>query len=195
MNSSEQRRFNFLYQQHLTNLTLQGKRPATIDAYSRAVRRIAAFFDCCPDNLTTQDLKVYFAQLIASHSWSTVKLDRNGLQFFYRHVLNKEWQWLDIVKPPQSKTLPDILTVPEVAAVINHTRQLRYQVFFLTLYSMGLRLGEGVSLQVCDIDSARMQVHIRHAKGGKDRFVPLPSRTRYLFNAFNLATVWRARLL
>ncbi|KZN53049.1 hypothetical protein N474_22270, partial [Pseudoalteromonas luteoviolacea CPMOR-2] len=164
-------------QQHLTNLTLQGKRPATIDAYSRAVRRIAAFFDCCPDNLTTQDLKVYFAQLIASHSWSTVKLDRNGLQFFYRHVLNKEWQWLDIVKPPQSKTLPDILTVPEVAAVINHTRQLRYQVFFLTLYSMGLRLGEGVSLQVCDIDSARMQVHIRHAKGGKDRFVPLPSRT------------------
>ncbi|MBE0389212.1 hypothetical protein PLUTE_b0111 [Pseudoalteromonas luteoviolacea DSM 6061] len=126
---------------------------------------------------------------------STVKLDRNGLQFFYRHVLNKEWQWLDIVKPPQSKTLPDILTVPEVAAVINHTRQLRYQVFFLTLYSMGLRLGEGVSLQVCDIDSARMQVHIRHAKGGKDRFVPCKSRTRYLFNAFNLATVWRARLL
>ncbi|MBE0389214.1 tyrosine-type recombinase/integrase [Pseudoalteromonas luteoviolacea] len=177
MNSSEQLRFNYLYQQHLTNLTLQGKRPATIDAYSRAVRRIAAFFDCCPDNLTTQDLKVYFAQLIASHSWSTVKLDRNGLQFFYRHVLNKEWQWLDIVKPPQSKTLPNILTVPEVAAVINHTRQLRYQVFFLTLYSMGLRLGEGVSLQVCDIDSARMQVHIRHAKGGKDRFVPLPSRT------------------
>ncbi|BBN81619.1 hypothetical protein PA25_16040 [Pseudoalteromonas sp. A25] len=88
MNSSEQLRFNHLYQQHLTNLTLQGKRPATIDAYSRAVRRIAAFFDCCPDNLTTQDLKAYFAQLIASHSWSTVKLDRNGLQFFYRYVLN-----------------------------------------------------------------------------------------------------------
>ncbi|BBN82264.1 integrase [Pseudoalteromonas sp. A25] len=177
MNSSEQLRFNHLYQQHLTNLTLQGKRPATIDAYSRAVRRIAAFFDCCPDNLTTQDLKAYFAQLIASHSWSTVKLDRNGLQFFYRHVLNKEWQWLNIVKPPQSKTLPDILTANEVAAVINHTRQLRYQVFFLTLYSMGLRLGEGVSLQVCDIDSARMHVHIRNAKGAKDRFVPLPERT------------------
>ncbi|WP_232790880.1 phage integrase N-terminal SAM-like domain-containing protein [Shewanella sp. Pdp11] len=57
---------------------MQGKRPATIDAYSRAIRRIAAYFDCCPDTLTTDDLKHYFADLIASHSWSTVKLDRNG---------------------------------------------------------------------------------------------------------------------
>ncbi|MGK0272599.1 MAG: integrase/recombinase XerD [Cocleimonas sp.] len=82
MDTHEQQRFDFLYEQHLTNLTLQGKRPATIDAYSRAVRRISAYFDCCPDNLSTDDLKRYFADLIASHSWSTVKLDRNGLQFF-----------------------------------------------------------------------------------------------------------------
>ncbi|WP_211237662.1 phage integrase N-terminal SAM-like domain-containing protein, partial [Shewanella colwelliana] len=69
-----------------------------------------AYFDCCPDNLSTDDLKRYFAQLIASHSWSTVKLDRNGLQFFYRHVLYQHWEWLNIVKPPQVKRLPDILT-------------------------------------------------------------------------------------
>ncbi|BAJ01652.1 tyrosine-type recombinase/integrase [Shewanella violacea] len=161
MNTSEQQRFDFLYEQHLTNLTLQGKRPATIDAYSRAVRRIAAFFDCCPDNLTTDDLKRYFASLIDSHSWSTVKLDRNGLQFFYRYVLNHSWEWLNIVKPPQVKRLPDILTPAEVAIVISLTRQLRYQVCFLTLYSMGLRLGEAVSLRVGDIDSQMMQVHIR----------------------------------
>jgi integrase/recombinase XerD len=68
MNTSEQLRFDFLYEQHLTNLTLQGKRPATIDAYSRAFRRISAYFDCCPDNLSTADLKHYFADLIASHS-------------------------------------------------------------------------------------------------------------------------------
>ncbi|UML92562.1 site-specific integrase [Shewanella xiamenensis] len=81
MDIHEQQRFDLLYEQHLTNLTLQGKRPATIDAYSRAIRRIAAYFDCCPDTLTTDDLKRYFADLIASHSWSTVKLDRNGLVF------------------------------------------------------------------------------------------------------------------
>ncbi|MDX1280831.1 tyrosine-type recombinase/integrase, partial [Shewanella colwelliana] len=98
-------------------------------------------------------------------------------QFFYRHVLYQHWEWLNIVKPPQVKRLPDILTPCEVAIVISLTRQLRYQVFFLTLYGMGLRLGEGISLQVGDIDSQLMQVHIRNAKGGKDRLVPLPKRT------------------
>ncbi|WP_420271405.1 site-specific integrase, partial [Moritella viscosa] len=91
MNHSQQQRFNYLYEQHLTNLRLQGKRPATIDAYSRVVRRISDYFDKSPDTLTTADLKVYFNSLIQTHSWSTVKLDRNGLQFFYRYTLDKQW--------------------------------------------------------------------------------------------------------
>ena len=57
MNIKQQAHFDSLYQQHLSNLTLQGKRPATIDAYSRALRRISAYFDCPPDTLTTQDFK------------------------------------------------------------------------------------------------------------------------------------------
>ncbi|WP_415641228.1 tyrosine-type recombinase/integrase, partial [Shewanella violacea] len=104
---------------------------------------------------------------------STVKLDRNGLQFFYRYVLNHSWEWLNIVKPPQVQRLPDILTPAEVAIVISLTRQLHYQVCFLTLYSMGLRLGEAISLRVGDIDSQMMQVHIRDAKGGKGHFLLL----------------------
>lgn len=177
MNPQQQQHFEALYQQHLNNLTLQGKRPATIDAYARAVRRIAAFFDSPPDNLSQQQLKTYFVRLIASHSWSTVKLDRNGLQFFYRYTLNKQWEWLDIVKPPQVKRLPDILTPNEVGLLITFTRQPRYQRFFYTLYCLGLRLGEGLQLTVGDIDSAHHQVHIRNAKGGKDRLVPLPDNT------------------
>ncbi len=51
--------------------------------------------------------------------------------------------------------------------------------FFLSLYSLGLRLGEGLNLTVDDIDSHRMLVHIRQGKGGKDRFIPLPKRTLY----------------
>jgi len=177
MNTSEQQHFDLLYQQHLTNLTLQGKRPATIDAYSRAVRRITAFFDRTPDTLTKADLKHYFAQLIETHSWSTIKLDRNGLQFFYRYTLERQWQWLNIVKPPQVKRIPDIITNKQVGQLISHTHQLRYQVFFLTLYSMGLRLSEALELTVHDIDSETMQVHIREGKGGKDRLLPLPQRT------------------
>ena len=88
MSPTELERYHRLYELHLTNLTLQGKRPAIIDAYSRAVRRISEFFDRCPDTLSTADLKSFFANLISTHSWSTVKLAHNGLQFFYRHTLN-----------------------------------------------------------------------------------------------------------
>jgi len=72
MNPTDLKRYNTLYEQHLTNLKLQGKRPATIDAYSRAVRRITAHFDRVPDTLTTSDLKHFFASLIQTHSWSTL---------------------------------------------------------------------------------------------------------------------------
>ena len=177
MNSSQLQRYNYLYEQHLINLRLQGKRPATIDAYARAVRRITDYFEQSPDTLTTANLKQYFNSLIQTHSWSTVKSDRNGLQFFYRYTLNKQWEWLAIVKPPQVKSIPDILTAKQVSQVINRTHKRRYQVFFMTLYSMGLRLSEGLNLTIHDIDGLQMQVHIRDGKGRKDRLVPLPSRT------------------
>ena len=177
MDTQQQKRYELLYQHHLDNLKLQGKRPATIDAYSRAVRRVTQYLDSPPDTITHQQLKAYFRQLINTHSWSTIKLDRNGLQFFYKHTLDKQWEWLNIVKPPQVKSLPDILTPSQISALISHTKKQRYQVFFLTLYSMGLRLSEGLNLTVHDIDSETMQVHIRNAKGGKDRLVPLPKRT------------------
>jgi integrase/recombinase XerD len=82
MNTLEQQNFDHLYHQHLINLKLQGKRPATIDVSSRAVRRITAYFDRTPDTLSTNNLKQYFNALIQIHSWSSVKLDRNVLQFF-----------------------------------------------------------------------------------------------------------------
>ena len=68
---TQQQRYELLYQHHLDNLKLQGKRPATIDAYSRAVRRVIQYLDCPPDNITHQQLKDYFRQLINTHSWST----------------------------------------------------------------------------------------------------------------------------
>jgi integrase len=165
MNRSQQSRFNHLYQSHVKALKRQGKSHKTIDAYARAVRRIAAYFERCPDRLTIADLKDYFSSLVQSHSWSTVKLDRNGLQFFYKHVLDKQWQWVDIVKPPQVRSLPDILTPDELALLINSNRELRYQVYILTTYSMGLRLGEALNLKVGDIDAQLNRVHVRNGKG------------------------------
>ena len=122
MNTAQQRKFDRLYQLHVNALRRQGKAASTIDVYARAVRRIAAFFDRCPDKLSEAQFKQYFDGLVQSHSWSTVKVDRNGLQFFYKHVLNKQWTWVDIIKPPRTSVLPDILSVKEIEHVINGAR-------------------------------------------------------------------------
>lgn len=183
MKASEQSRFDKLYKQHLRALKLQGLSESTIDVYARAVRRLTEHFDCCPDRLSTEQLETYFAELVESHSWSTVKVDRNGLQFFWKHVLKRDWTWLDIVKAPKIQSIPDILTLAEVEQLIGATQKLRYRVFLLTTYSMGLRLGEALSLEVGDIDAARKVVHIRRGKGHKDRLVPLPDLTYHALRA------------
>ena len=177
MEPTEQKRFDALYEQHLRGLKLHGYATSTIDVYSRAVRRLATYYDYLPDQLSVEQLENYFAALLDSHSWSTVRVDRNGLQFFWKYVLKQDWQWLEIIKPPKIQSLPDILTPREVEQLIAAARKLRYRVFILTTYSMGLRLSETLSLQVGDVDAARARVHIRRGKGHKDRFVPLPDLT------------------
>ncbi len=177
MKPPEVKRFNELYERHLRLLKLQGKSQKTIDAYSRAVRRISNHFDCCPDKLTPEQLEVYFGELVDSHSWSTVKIDRLGLMFYWRYVLERDWQWVNIIKPPKIHTIPDILTLNEIERLIGATQKLRYRVFLLTTYSLGLRLEEALSLQVGDIDAERKRVHVRRGKGHKDRLIPLPELT------------------
>ncbi len=172
------------YQLHLQHLKLKGLQPKTIEAYSRAIRRIGERFDHQIDNLSEQQLADYFTELVASHSWSTVKLDLYGLKFFYAHVLRKPWAAPGLIKPPRSQRLPDIVTVEEARRIFAATRAVSYRVFFFTLYSLGLRLGEGLRLQVGDIDAARGRVHIRDAKGNRDRFVPLPQATHQLLQRF-----------
>ena len=91
---------------------------------------------------------------------------------------------LGLIKPPKTQRLPDIITVGEAGRLFAATRTLSYRVFFFTLYSLGLRLGEGLRLQVGDIDGARGRVHIRNAKGNRDRLVPLPRATLNLLREF-----------
>ena len=177
MDASEQARFDALYAQHLRALKLQGKATKTTDSYARAIRRVSAYFDRCPDQLDGEDFKTYFASLIDTRSWSLVKIERCGLQFFYRHVLDRDWPWVEMLKPPKVQSLPDVLTVDEIALIIRASRERRYQTFWLTAYSMGLRLGETLNLRVGDIDAGRAQLHVRAGKGRKDRFVVLPRLT------------------
>lgn len=176
--------FDRQYQTHLKHLKLKGLQPKTIDAYARAIRRLGGYFDHQIDDLSEAQLTDYFSALIESHSWSAVKLDLYGLKFYTLHVLRKPWTMPNLIKPPKAQRLPDIVTVGEAQRLFAATRTLSYRVFYFTLYSLGLRLSEGLALKVGDIDAARRRVHIRDSKGNRDRFVPLPEATLIALRQF-----------
>ena len=110
METLSEANFKQNYARHLQHLKLKGLQPKTIDAYSRAIRRIGARFDHQIDSLTAQQLADFFTELLASHSWSAVKLDLYGLKFYYEHVLRKPWVAPGLIKPPKSQRLPAIIT-------------------------------------------------------------------------------------
>ena len=176
--------FRDQYSKHCKHLRLKGLQPKTIDAYTRAMRRIGTYFDGNVENLSEDQLLEYFSALIEVRSWSAVKLDLYGLKFFYEHVLHKPWTEISLIKPPRPTRIPDIVTREEAQTLFRSTHQLSYRVFFFTLYSLGLRLGEGLRLTTADIDAVRKRVHIRNAKGNKDRLVPLPDNTLQVLRRF-----------
>ena len=169
--------FEKRYASHLKHLKLQGLQPKTVDAYARAIRTMGEHFDWQIDTLSADQLTNYFHQRIASHSWSAVKLDLYGYKFYVLHVLRQPWVMPRLIRPPKASRLPDIVTVQQAQSLFAATRTLSYRVFFFTVYSLGLRLGEGLALRVADIDAQRARVHIRDSKGNRDRFVPLPAAT------------------
>ncbi|VAW69341.1 Site-specific tyrosine recombinase [hydrothermal vent metagenome] len=142
MKPSNDPKFNYFYERHYKHLELKGLQPKTIDAYSRAIRRIGEYFNYEIEHLTQDQLVDYFHDLLGTHSWSTVKLDLYGLKFFYTYTLSRPWMDVEIVKKPKASRIPDIITPEQLQSLFINTRVLSYRVFFFTVYSMGLRLGE-----------------------------------------------------
>lgn len=186
MNDDQQARFDQQYAKHVSALKLQGMARTTIESYSFALRRISAYFDRCPDDLTPDELARYFIHLIDTKSWSLIRVDRNGIRCYYKHVLGQALPWMKLLRPPVVKTLPDILTREEIARIIRRTEQPRFKAYWCVTYSMGLRLREALSLTVADIDSQRMFLHVRNAKGNRDRFVVMPELALQV-----LRSVWK----
>lgn len=172
MDPAEQARLDTLSVAMTQAMKLHGLRIKTIDSYRRTLFRVAGHFGRCPDDLKPDELKEYFSTMLEQYSWSTIKVDLSSLQFFHRYVLEREMEWIKIIRPPRVRTLPDIPTREEVQLLINTVRKLRYRIFLLVVYSLGLRISECLTLEVADIDGSLRRVHIRDGKGGKDRYVP-----------------------
>jgi len=175
-----------LRQRMMEDLQLRGLATKTQDSYLRAVRQLAEHYRKSPDLITEEELRLYFLYLKndkqVSRSSFTIAL--SGLKFFYERTLHREWATLDLPRRTREKKLPAVLSVAEVRQILACLRRPYYRVCLTTIYSCGLRLLEGVRLQVTDIDSERMMLHIRHGKGDKDRYVPLPAGTLKLLREY-----------
>jgi len=107
-----------------------------------------------------------------------------ALRFFYNVTLGQPQMLTYIPQPKRPKTLPMILSKADVAALLQAPRRLKTRAMLMTLYATGLRVSELCHLQVTDIDSARMVVHIRQGKGLQDRCVMLSPRLLTLLRQY-----------
>ena len=149
--------------------------PTTIRSYLYAVERFARHFKCRPDRLNHTHLRSYQAHLLRTGQLQpkTVRLHVSALRFFFVKTLRRRYLLDDTPYPKAPQRLPLILSVEEMARLIDAADGLYHRTMLMVLYSTGIRSAELLQLQVADIDSRRMLIHIRQGKGGRDRFVPL----------------------
>jgi site-specific recombinase XerD len=161
------------------DLQLAGLAEGTQHAYLRAVKDFAAHYNKAPDQISEQEFREYLLYLKNDlhYSPSYLKVVASGIIFFYKHTSPRDWPTFKTLSIPRPKSLPDVLSIDEARRLIGAVRTPHNKAFFWTVYSLGLRLQEALNLQVGDIDSARMVVHVHRGKGAKDRYVPLPQRS------------------
>jgi site-specific recombinase XerD len=159
----------------IEDMQLRGLSPATQRSYLQAVQSFAQHFGTSPDQLTEEHLRQYFLYLRnekrVARSTSTVALC--ALKFLFEHTLHRAWPTLEFIRPPKEHKLPVVLSADEVRRILGCVRLPHYRVCLTTIYAAGLRINEGVHLQVPQIDSSRMLIHVQGGKGGKDRYIPL----------------------
>jgi site-specific recombinase XerD len=200
-----------LRQRMIEDMKLRNSAPLAIKVYVLRVAAFAKHFGKSPERLGVADVRAYLLYLVQEKhaSWSYYDQALAALRFLYRTTLGKKWVLDDLASPRKQKKLPVVLSPDEVALFFGAIASLKYRAILMTAYAAGLRVSEVVSLRVDDIDSRRMVIRIRQAKGRKDRYVMLSPRlleilrqywkaarpSRYLFpgqdpdNPLNASTV------
>ncbi len=174
-----------LRQRMIEDMQLRGLSARTQEAYARAVWQLAQHYRRSPDHLSDAELRQYFLYLTNEKQIArpTATIALCGIKFFYEQTLKQQWPTLRFVRPPREWKLPVVLSRAEVRLILRAVRIPVYRVCLTTIYACGLRLLEGARLQVPDVDSGRMLLHI-HGKSKKDRYVPLPAPTLELLRAY-----------
>lgn len=152
----------------------------TEEAYYACIRQISEHYDRSPELITAEEMRQYCIHLktVKKVARQTSTQFICAFKLFWEKTLKREWpQEMELVRANPEFKLPVVLSGPEVRNILSKVEGLDHRVCLATIYSCGLRLGEGLRLEVRDIDSERMLIHIRGGKGNYDRYVPVPQRT------------------
>jgi len=174
------------YDQMIRKLQINGKSERTQEAYTRAVRQLKEYYKKDPTLINEEELEDYFLYRRNESEWApkTLRLCYYGIRFYYKFVLNADWNVFLILKAQKEERLPEIPSKETIHKVFSCVTTFHNFTFFSTVYSCGLRLQEALNLQVSDIDSDRMMVFVHRGKGAKDRYVPLPKETLSLLRRY-----------
>ncbi|GAB6091734.1 tyrosine-type recombinase/integrase [Spirochaeta dissipatitropha] len=161
----------------------------TISTYVSVLQRFFASLSVPLDEVTPQIIQDWQYHLISQGvSWSLFNQMVSSLRFYFQNVRNCDWSVDYIPFGRRKRKLPKVLTRQEIQDFLQASRRNpRYYAVTATLYSTGIRLSELVNLQVTDIDSAKMIIHIRRGKGAKPRQVQLSPQLLTILRAY-----WKA---
>src|SRR3954471_843347 len=169
----------------IEGMSLRNTLPATQRVYINAVKSFSAFFGRSPDKLTFEDVRIYQLHLVSRGlKPTTIHPILYALRFFYRTTLSRSGVTEQISPPRRPDPLPAVLAPEEIVRFLTAVSGLKPRTALTTIYAAGLRVAEAVSLTIKDIDSARMVIHVRQGKGGKDRYVMLSEQLLGILRAY-----------
>jgi integrase/recombinase XerD len=147
----------------------------TIKLYIYQVQKFLDCFNKKPQFISENEIRDYMYQQVFQYNRSSSyqNLLISSLKTFYRNVVKKPLNDEIFIRPRKSNHLPSVLSREEIKAILNSIANLKHKAIISTIYGCGLRIGELINLRIKDIDSRRMVIYIRQAKGKKDRTIPL----------------------
>ncbi len=151
----------------------------TIGSYTQLFEEFINFYPSRPiDEISEEEIVVYIHYLVKERGISSSYQNQaiNAIKFYYEKVKGGSRTFYKLERPLKEQKLPTVLSVEEVQAMIKSCTNLKHKTIMMLCYSAGLRVSELLNLRVKDVDSNRMQLFIRAAKGKKDRYTLLSEK-------------------
>ena len=151
----------------------------TINTYSDALKSFLTFCNTkAVKDISNTDFIAYNNDYILKNTFSSSYQNQivNAIKLFFKIVNESKIEIDKIHRPKREKTLPNVLSKEEVFKIIDTTENLKHKTLLALIYSAGLRISEALNIKPKDIDSVRMLIHVKNAKGRKDRYTLLSEK-------------------